>query len=126
MGESVRKIGAGERTVADPTPGMVREEAIRAGGLWSGFVSTDAGMETGWHHHGEHESSIFVIDGAIRVQFGAGGASEVEAGAGDFVYVPKRAVHRETNPGSVAAHSVVSRAGVGPVTINVDGPDPAD
>jgi uncharacterized RmlC-like cupin family protein len=126
MGESnhIRRTRPDERVVGDPTPGMVREQAITAEGLWSGLVTTEAGMESGWHHHGEHETSIYVVDGALRMQWGPDGTSTLTAVAGDFVRVPKRVVHREGNPGEAPSHLVVTRAGSGPVTVNVDGPQP--
>ncbi|HEX2358051.1 MAG TPA: hypothetical protein VHI50_16535, partial [Micromonosporaceae bacterium] len=48
-------------------------------------------------------------------------AVRVEALPGDFLYVPKGAIHREGNPGDQESHLVVVRAGHGPAVINVDG-----
>ena len=79
-------------------------------------------MVSGWHHHGEYETTIYVLTGALLMEFGPGGLSRVEAGPGDFVYVPKGAVHRESNPSAAPADIVVVRAGWGESTINVDGP----
>ena len=124
MAEEVRRIGPAERVQADPTPGMQRERAIEAGGLWSGLLTTEPHATSGWHHHGDHETSIYVVDGSLRMEFGPGGGQVVEAGSGDFLHVPAHVVHREGNPGDAAAHAVVSRSGHGPVTINVDGPEP--
>jgi uncharacterized RmlC-like cupin family protein len=42
----------------------------------------------------------------------------------DFVHVPKGVIHRESNPANRESHIVVVRAGNGPPTINVDGPQP--
>jgi serine phosphatase RsbU (regulator of sigma subunit)/uncharacterized RmlC-like cupin family protein len=123
--DSVIRVPPGDRVVGDPTPGMVREQAVAVDGLWSGLVSTEAHMISGWHHHGDHDTSVYVIDGALRMESGPGGATVVDAGPGDFVYVPKRVIHRESNPGDTAAHAVVTRAGHGPVTVNVGGPAPA-
>ena len=79
-------------------------------------------MVSGWHHHGEYETTIYVLTGALLMEFGPGGLSTVVAGPGDFVYVPKGAVHRESNPSAEPADIVVVRAGQGESTINVDGP----
>ena len=125
MTDRIAHIGPHKRVVGDPTPGMVREQAIAAGDLWSGYVTTEAGMLSGWHHHGDHDTSVYVVDGALRMEFGPGGADSVEARAGDFLHIPKNAVHREGNPGDVASHVIVTRNGSGPVTVNVDGPQPA-
>jgi uncharacterized RmlC-like cupin family protein len=48
----------------------------------------------------------------------------VEAGPGDFLHVPKGAIHREGNPADEESHIIVVRAGRGPSVINVDGPAP--
>jgi uncharacterized RmlC-like cupin family protein len=122
MAEGVRRIGPDEREAADPTPGMARERAIDVDGLWSGLVTTEPHMTSGWHHHGEHETSIYVVDGSMRMEFGADGTEVVEAKAGDFLHVPAHVVHREGNPGDAASHLVVTRSGRGPVTVNVEGP----
>src|SRR5215211_1386261 len=96
--------------------------AVATDGMWSGTARTEAGMVSGWHHHGEYETTIYVLTGALLMEFGPGGSSTVEARPGDFVYVPKGAVHRESNPSAGPADIVVVRAGLGESTINVDGP----
>ena len=103
----------------NPTAGMTREHAITADGLTSGTVTTAPGVISGWHHHGTHETSIYVAKGALRMEF-AGGA--FEAHAGDFIHVPAGAVHRESNPGAEPNLAIFSRAGGGAVTLNVEGP----
>ncbi|MDT5035238.1 MAG: hypothetical protein QOE03_423 [Micromonosporaceae bacterium] len=108
---------------SDPTPGMRREQAIAVPGLWSGLVHTEPGATSGWHHHGEHETSLYVVSGAMRLEFGPGGRSVVDAGPGDFVHVPAHVVHRESNPTEQRATAVIARAGVGVSTVNVDEPD---
>jgi uncharacterized RmlC-like cupin family protein len=121
--DRVRLITAAERRPADPTPGMVREQAIAVEGMWAGLVTTEAHMTSGWHHHGDHDTAIFVVDGGLRMEFGVDGRETVEAGPGDFIHVPKRAIHREANPVDRDSHVVVVRAGSGPPPIKVDGPE---
>jgi len=120
--EPVRLVGPGDRVPGPPTPGMVREEAVATAGMWAGFVRTEAGGASAWHHHGDYESSIFVVTGRLRMESGPGGVEVLEAGPGDFLYVAPGAVHREVNPGMEESHLIVVRAGSGPVVINVDGP----
>lgn len=112
-------------TEADPTPGMRREQAFSVDGLWAGLVHTEPGAASGWHHHGEHETSLYVVSGRLRLSFGPGGAEEVEAGPGDFLHVPAGTVHREANPTDEVSTAVIARAGCGAPTVNVEGPDPA-
>jgi len=101
---------------------MDRQQAFATDGTWSGFVRTEAGLVSGWHHHGEFETVIYVLTGALRTEFGANGSNIVVAGPGDFVYVPKGAVHRESNPSAEPADLIVVRAGVGESTFNLEGP----
>jgi uncharacterized RmlC-like cupin family protein len=105
---------------------MVREEAFATGGMWAGLVRTDPRMTSGWHHHADYASAIFIVKGALRMEFGPGGEESVEAGPGDFVYVPKGAVQREANPTDQPAEIVVVRAGTGDPVTNVDGPEPTN
>ncbi len=120
--DPVSLVRPGERIEGDPTPGMTREQAISIEGMWAGLVTTEAGMTSGWHHHGNHDTSIYVIDGALRMESGSNGEAVVIAGPGDFLHVPKGAVHRESNPGDTQSRIVVVRAGDGPPVINVEGP----
>ena len=103
MAEPIRVVHAADisdRTAQ--TPGMTRRTAIDgdsvgARTLWMGRVSTDPGMKSGAHHHGDSESAIFVISGNLRMLFGDGLGESVEAGAGDYIYVPANCVHIEMN-----------------------------
>ena len=120
--DGILVVSPGDWKPGPSTPGMERQQAVATDGMWSGFVRTEAGMVSGWHHHGEYETTIYVLTGGLRMEFGPGGSSTVAAGPGDFVYVPKGAVHRESNPSQELADIVLVRAGRGESTINVDGP----
>jgi uncharacterized RmlC-like cupin family protein len=124
MSDPVRVVRGGELAPADPTPGMRRERAFETDGMWTGVVRTEPGATSGWHHHGDHDTTIYLVDGAMRLEFGPGGGQAVDAGPGDFVLVPKHTVHREANPTDGRSTAVVVRAGTGPPTVNVDGPEP--
>jgi uncharacterized RmlC-like cupin family protein len=122
-GRPVRVVGAADLQDADPTPGMHRQQAFAVPGLWAGVVRTDPAATSGWHHHGEHETSLYVVRGRMRLEFGPGGREVVEAGPGDFLHVPAGTVHRESNPSdSHASLAIIARAGTGAATVNVDGP----
>jgi uncharacterized RmlC-like cupin family protein len=95
MPEPIRVIPPGAFVDSDPTSGMRRQLAIDVPGLWSGLVHTEPGAISGWHHHGDHETSLYVVSGSMRLEFGAGGRSVVDAGPEDFVHVPAGVVHRE-------------------------------
>jgi len=99
----LRLVRPGDRDRATAqTPGLIRETAVDrrtvgARTLWVGLVTMDAGMTSGAHHHGDSESVIYMIRGSARFRFGDGLSESLEAHAGDFVYVPPRAVHAESN-----------------------------
>jgi uncharacterized RmlC-like cupin family protein len=102
---------------------MTRQQAIATDRMWSGLVTTEPGMLSGWHHHGDHETTVYVLSGTIRFESGAGGRDVLDAEAGDFVYVPRRAIHRESDPGDEGSRAVVVRCGTGEAVVNVDGPE---
>jgi uncharacterized RmlC-like cupin family protein len=116
---------AGAHEVSDPTPGMVRRRAVDTGSMWAGTVTTAPRTSSGWHHHGDHESTIYVVRGSLHMEFGPEGAASFDAVAGDLVHVPPGAVHREANPDDDESLIVVVRAGTGVPTVNVEGPAPA-
>ena len=121
--DKVVGISPGDRVEGDYTPGMMREQAVATAGIWSGLVRTEAGMTSGWHHHGDYETAIYVLSGRLRMESGTAGSEVVDAGPGDFVYVPKHKVHRESNPSQEESRLVVVRAGRGDAVFNVGGPE---
>ena len=106
---------------ADPTSGMLRERAFELPTLWSGRVTTEPGAISGWHHHDLNESSLYVVQGVLRLEF-EGLDGYLDADAGDFVHVPAFTVHRESNPGRQPSIAIIARAGGGIPTVNVDAP----
>jgi uncharacterized RmlC-like cupin family protein len=117
-----RHVPGDALTAADPTPGMARSLASHDAGMWSGLVDTEPGAVSGWHHHGDHETTLYVVSGRMRLESGPDGGHVVEAGPGDFLRVPAGAVHRESNPGDEPSRAVIVRCGTGAPTVNVDGP----
>lgn len=123
--DGVRRIGPEDRLAGAATPGMTREEAVATGGMWAGLVTTEAGMRSGWHHHGDYETCIYVVTGLIRMEFGPGGTEVLEASPEDFLSVGRGAIHRESNPSETVGTAIVVRAGTGEPVVNVEGPEPA-
>lgn len=116
------RVGADELSLGDPTPGMTRRVALQTDDMWSGTVDTEPGAVSGWHHHGDHDTTLYIVSGRMRLESGPDGEAVVEAGPGDFLRVPAGAIHRESNPGDATSHAVIVRCGHGTPTINVDGP----
>jgi uncharacterized RmlC-like cupin family protein len=63
MGEQdeILVVPPGDRKPGPSTPGMERQQAIATDSMWSGVVRTEAGMVSGWHHHGQYETTIYVL-----------------------------------------------------------------
>ena len=66
--------------------------------LYSSIVTTAPRGRTRIHHHGECETSIYIVSGAARYTWGPTGVEhEMQAAAGDFVYIPAGEIHVEEN-----------------------------
>jgi uncharacterized RmlC-like cupin family protein len=89
-------------------PGITRESG--ASKVWLGLVS-GAPNETGPpHHHGEAETALYLLSGHVRVYYGEGFEEHVEAGPGDFLFVPAHIHHIEANPYDKPFQGVLARA----------------
>jgi len=105
------------------TPGMQREELLSAPGSWVGMVRTEPGHVSGWHHHSDYDTYVYVVSGRLRFESGPGGKDTCEAGPGEVVHVPKHTIHRESNPGSEMQVLFGVRIGTGDPVFNLDGPE---
>jgi uncharacterized RmlC-like cupin family protein len=121
--EKIQKLTERELSEGGYTAGMVRHQAFVTDSTWSGLVTTDAGATSGWHHHGDYETTIYVLTGKLLLESGPEGKEVVEAGPGDFVRLPKNTVHRESNPSKEESRLIVVRAGQGDPVFNVEGPE---
>src|SRR5215207_8183592 len=81
-----------ERTI------VVSRDTVGSRGLYTSIVTTAPGGRTEVHHHGECETSIYILRGHARFYSGDDLAKIVDAHEGDFVYVPAFEVHVEENP----------------------------
>jgi quercetin dioxygenase-like cupin family protein len=63
-----------------------------------------------------------VLSGEGRLESGLGGADAEVAGPGDFLFIPKQAIHREGS-GGAGFEAIAVRVGSGPILFNVDGPE---
>lgn len=130
MSGDLRVVRPAERDRATAqTPGMERAAGVSAGtvgasGLWLGHVTLGPGVRSGVHHHGDVESAIYIIRGRARFRFGERLAKSLEAGPGDFVYVPPQAIHQEINLSPEAPiEMVVARNSQENVVVNVELPE---
>ncbi len=111
-----------DRAEGQTTPGIRREQAVTTDRSWAGYVTTEAGMVSGWHHHGDYATYIYWQAGRARMEFGPGGGDSCEAEAGDVVFVPRGAIHREANVGETENQALLVRVGSGEPVFNTDGP----
>ena len=124
MDKKILVFRQGEGSVkTTQTKGMHREELTATPNAWVGMVSTESGFVSGWHHHGDFETFIYVISGEIKMEFGKDGKESCLAGPGEVLYVPKETVHRESNPSSEKQLLFGVRVGSGDPVFNVDKPD---
>ena len=66
--------------------------------LYSSVVTTAPGAKTRIHHHGPCETSIYILEGRARYTWGPTGLEQsMEAGVGDFLYIPAGEIHVEEN-----------------------------
>jgi uncharacterized RmlC-like cupin family protein len=120
----VRVFPAEARRVPEgpTTPGMHRLEALFEEGVWLGTVETEPSTLTGWHHHGDYDTYIYVLRGAARLDtFEGGEIQRQDAGQGSFVHVPRETVHREGSASPTGVDAVLDRIGTGPLVFPVEG-----
>lgn len=101
----------------------VAPETTGSTNIWSGFVTTPAGLKSSVHHHGDCETAIFVVKGRALFLFGEKLEHEIEVGPGDFLFVPPFEVHQEVNLSDTEpCELIVSRGCSGILTVNVADP----
>src|SRR5438270_3406163 len=76
----------------------VSRDTVRSQGLYTAVVTTPPSGSTRLHHHGDCETSIYVVSGVARFTWGPTGVEhELSARGGDIVYVPAHEIHTEQN-----------------------------
>jgi uncharacterized RmlC-like cupin family protein len=119
----LRRVPGAALARVETWSGVAHQEAIAAGTMWSGLAHLAPGAATGWHHHGQYETSLYVASGVVRFEFGHHGAESLEGAPGDSIHVPAGVVRREVNTGSTPATNVITRVGRGPAMVRVEGPE---
>ena len=116
--------GTQPATTTAQTPGMERKPGIDsntvgASKIWLGHVTCTPNTMGPPHHHGEAETAAYVVKGRIRVYFGEDLKEFVEAGPGDFIFVPANTPHIEGNPYDEPAEAILSR-GPDNIVVNIE------
>jgi uncharacterized RmlC-like cupin family protein len=109
------------------TYGMVRragvcESTVGASKIWMGETHMAPGVVSGAHHHGENETSIYVLSGNPVFIYVADGVEErIETKPGDYVYVPPFVPHIESNElGEDEAVVIIARSSQEAIVENLD------
>lgn len=88
------------------TPGIHRQQAFASDDRWVGFVRTEPGDWSGWHHHGDHDTYFFVLQGGLEFEYG-GDRATIAVGPGDFAHMPGNLIHRERTPPGEPVEAVI-------------------
>lgn len=109
----VQSVGAASETAQ--TPGMVRQPAVMPGKgdtskIWMGKVTAAPREKGPPHTHLEAETAAYLLQGRVRVWFGENFEEWIEAGPGDFLFVPAHTPHIEENPYDEEMVAVLCRA----------------
>ncbi len=122
----VPKVIHGTQTARETaqTPGMERRPAIHntsvgASKIWFGTVTSSPNHKGPPHHHGEAETAAYVISGHVRVHYGENFKEWVEAGPGDYLFVPANIWHIEENPYDKPCEQFLAR-GPDNIVINME------
>ena len=106
------------------TPGMERKPAIHkssvgASKIWFGTVTCAPNHKGPPHHHGEAETAAYIISGYVRVHYGDNFEESVEAGPGDYLFVPANTWHIEENPYDTPSEQFLTR-GPDNIVVNME------
>src|SRR4051794_41673042 len=100
---------------------MSRRLAMQGDGMWTGTVDTEPHATSGWHHHGDYETTLYIVSGRMRMESGPGGRDVVEAGPGGFPRGPARAGPPASDPSPQPGPARIVRGGNGPPPDNPGG-----
>ena len=76
----------------------VSAEMSGSQGLWLGMIRIPPGGCANAHMHEDHETAIYVLQGAGEMWFGDELQEHITFSAGDFVYIPAGVPHVPSNP----------------------------
>jgi mannose-6-phosphate isomerase-like protein (cupin superfamily) len=110
---------------AESTEHLFREELFSDGNVWVG-VTNAAPAESGWHHHGDMDTYVYILEGRGVVEYGPGGKQVDDVTPGSVIRIGRGVVHRDINLGPDNLVGFLVRVGQGPNVVNVAGPDPEE
>jgi uncharacterized RmlC-like cupin family protein len=87
----------------------VSAESAGAQALCMHLLEMPPGAEAQPHLHQAHETAILVLSGSAKMRYGEDLSEELEAGAGDFLYIPPGVPHQPFNPRDEPCRAVIAR-----------------
>jgi uncharacterized RmlC-like cupin family protein len=112
--------GAGQNAAMERAV-VISRDTVGSRGIYTSIVTTAPGGRTEVHHHGDCETSIFILHGRARFYSGDDLRDIVDADEGDFIYVPAHEVHVEANASDTEPLVVLlSRNCDRPITLYVE------
>lgn len=108
------------RTVESPN--LVRETPFPDAAVLLLRVRAAGGAAAGWHHHGDNVYFGYAVDGPSETEYGPTGEAVARIEMGECFHIPRRLVHRDTNPTEEPHTGIIWLCGGEPWVVNVDGP----
>lgn len=117
------EVVRGSPELAGPGKLFGGQRIFDAPGSQVGLTRLSPGAVTPWHHHGACEFYGYVVQGTVTLEFGPGGKNAEHVGAGHFLRIPPRLVHRDLNPTSEIVLVATVCVGENPTSVVVETPD---
>ena len=123
-GEGIRVVRQGSKDGERPQGvlgvGAVSHETVGAGGIFMARHRVPPGAHSDLHSHANCETAVYVLRGRGYAYGGEDMGEYVEAGPGDFVYIPANLEHVVGCPaGGEALEYVVARDAPGEVVVTL-------
>ena len=87
----------------------VSAESASANGICMHLLEIPPGVSAKPHYHEDHETAIFVLEGAAEMRHGPKLEHLLRMEAGDFVYIPAGVPHMPFNPTNAPVRAVLAR-----------------
>lgn len=120
---TVETVTPAELEEAHETPGIERKIVFKTDTNIMIQAHVAGGTTSAWHHHCDRVVYGYLIESSAALEYGPDGRDRHDIGAGGFVHIPPRTVHRDLNPTTEEHVWLLNFVGSGPLVENVDGPD---
>ena len=87
----------------------VSAESAGAQRICMHFLEIPPGVSARPHYHADHETALFVLEGAAGMRHGPKLEHLMHMQAGDFVYIPAGVPHQPFNPTDTPVRAVLAR-----------------